>query len=199
MIDRARHALPADVPALEHTLAIAFRNDPMLRWVLTDVPDAEWIERATVGFFRPSLAAGIVRGHLYTVGAGVGAALWAAPGQRIFRDDEGAAFAEAMIEQAGHGAVERLGAISELVGSRHPKHPHFYLFLIGTADPGHGHGGTLMAPVLERCDQQGLPAYLESSNARNVSFYERHGFRVHWEDRPAADGPVLRGLWRDPR
>jgi hypothetical protein len=29
-----------------------------------------------------------------------------------------------------------------------------------------------------RVDAEGLPAYLESSNPRNISFYERHGFEV---------------------
>jgi len=36
----------------------------------------------------------------------------------------------------------------------------------------------LMKTALERVDAEGLPAYLESSNARNVSLYERHGFEV---------------------
>ena len=35
-----------------------------------------------------------------------------------------------------------------------------------------------MQPVLERCDADGIPAYLESTKERNVGFYEQHGFAV---------------------
>ena len=46
-------------------------------------------------------------------------------------------------------------------------------------DPGYrgqGWGGRLLAHVLEIVDNDGLPAFLESSNPRNISIYERHGF-----------------------
>ena len=35
-----------------------------------------------------------------------------------------------------------------------------------------------MRPILERCDRERIPAYLESSKERNVPLYERNGFRV---------------------
>jgi ribosomal protein S18 acetylase RimI-like enzyme len=35
-----------------------------------------------------------------------------------------------------------------------------------------------MKHALDRCDEQHLPAYLESSNPANISLYERHGFEV---------------------
>lgn len=42
------------------------------------------------------------------------------------------------------------------------------------------------------------PAYLESTNPRNVSLYERHGFAVTGSiDLPG--GPSLSAMWRDPR
>ena len=91
-------------------------------------------------------------------------------------------------------------ALGEMVARHHPHDvPHFYLFILGSAEPGNGLGGQLVQPVLDRCDHDGLGAYLESSTERNLTFYERHGFRVQWEDRPAADGPMIRGMWRDPQ
>ena len=56
-----------------------------------------------------------------------------------------------------------------------------------------------MAPVLERCDDEGVPAYLESSKEKNVPYYERHGFRVTGELRLPKDGPPLWAMWRDPK
>ena len=201
----ARHALAADLPALELALATAFCDDPMIMWVTGDDDRAHRITTTAAGFFRPTLAAGLVRGHTYTVdradGQGLaGGSIWSAPDVRIFHDAEGAAFVTAMVEHVGAEAMGRLGAIGELVGSHHPSaEPHFYLFVIGAAEQGHGVGGRLLQPVLDRCDAQSLPAYLESSNARNVSFYERHGFQVQWEDRPAPDGPLFQGMWRPPQ
>jgi GNAT superfamily N-acetyltransferase len=67
-----------------------------------------------------------------------------------------------------------------------------------TAQQGSGLGTLLMREVLDRCDRQGLGAYLESSNIRNVPFYERHGFEVLGE--VAVGGEfVARPMWRDPR
>jgi hypothetical protein len=37
---------------------------------------------------------------------------------------------------------------------------------------------TLASYARRRCDEDHLPAYLESSNPRNVPLYERHGFTV---------------------
>ncbi len=41
-----------------------------------------------------------------------------------------------------------------------------------------GLGALLMKHALRRCDEQGSVAYLESSNPRNISLYERHGFKI---------------------
>jgi hypothetical protein len=35
-----------------------------------------------------------------------------------------------------------------------------------------------MTPVLERCDRDGTPAYLEATNDRNRALSEGHGFRA---------------------
>jgi ribosomal protein S18 acetylase RimI-like enzyme len=49
---------------------------------------------------------------------------------------------------------------------------------VDPARHGRGHGGALMIQVLQRCDREHAPAYLESTNPRNVSLYERHGFQA---------------------
>ena len=55
-----------------------------------------------------------------------------------------------------------------------------------------------MAPVLERCDTDGVGAYLESSKESNIAFYSRHGFQVTEEIKLLA-GPPMWKMWRDPR
>ena len=62
----------------------------------------------------------------------------------------------------------------------HPTEPHWYLPMIAM-DPAlqsRGYGSALLRAALARCDEDGLPAYLESSNPRNISIYRRHGFEA---------------------
>ena len=62
----------------------------------------------------------------------------------------------------------------------HPHEPHWYLALLGI-DPSYqrtGAGAALLEPVLARCDEQRLPAYLETQKPENVSWYARFGFEV---------------------
>jgi hypothetical protein len=54
-----------------------------------------------------------------------------------------------------------------------------------------------MAPLLERCDRDSAPVYLEATSDRNRALYERHGFRAHGDIR-LPDGPSLWRMWRDP-
>ena len=37
--------------------------------------------------------------------------------------------------------------------------------------------GLGLAHALERCDRDGLPAYLEATSARSKALYQRHGFQ----------------------
>jgi hypothetical protein len=58
--------------------------------------------------------------------------------------------------------------------------PHFYLAVLGS-DPLFqrvGAGSAALAPVLERCDREGLPAYLETQKEANIAYYARHRFEI---------------------
>ena len=78
--------------------------------------------------------------------------------------------------------------------------PHWYLAILGT-DPAHqgcGVGGALIRAITDRCDEEGLGAYLESSKERNVPYYARHGFEVR-DQITSGDGPPMWLMWRDPK
>lgn len=75
----------------------------------------------------------------------------------------------------------------------HMKDPHWYLNLL-VVDPSaqrSGAGGALQAAVLERCDAEGFPAYLETQNPDNLSYYRRFGYEVVDELHPVPNGPPL--------
>ena len=57
----------------------------------------------------------------------------------------------------------------------------------------------MLQPVLARCDRDGLPAYLETTKARNVGFYERRGFTVVGEANIPLGGPPMWFMLREPR
>jgi len=101
-----------------------------------------------------------------------------------------------------HVDPARLGEVfawGEQIGGFHPAGRYWYLAQIGV-EPGHqesGHGTTLLQVGLNRCGRDGLPAYLESANPRNRTFYERHGFEVLGEVQ-VADSPTVWPMRRLP-
>ncbi len=74
----------------------------------------------------------------------------------------------------------------------HLRESHYYIPAIGvvSAAQGQGLGAALLAPVLARCDQERLPAYLEASSPRSARLYERLGFVTTREIRPLRSPPI---------
>jgi ribosomal protein S18 acetylase RimI-like enzyme len=107
---------------------------------------------------------------------------------------------ELMETTASPAAREAGAAIFEQMATYHPNEPHWYLPLIGV-DPAHqgrGHGGALMKYAIERFDREKLPAYLESTNPRNISLYRRHGFKELGTIQ-VGSSPTLVPMLRRPR
>lgn len=71
-------------------------------------------------------------------------------------------------------------AMFEQMEQAHPTTPLWYLPWFGSDchRQGEGLGSQLMQRCLEIVDRDHLPAYLDSTNPRNVPFYERHGFQA---------------------
>jgi GNAT superfamily N-acetyltransferase len=97
---------------------------------------------------------------------------------------------------------ERVERIARLMAEAHPAdRAHEYLWMIGVA-PGHqgqGLGTALIQHVLDRCDSEGRPAYLEASSARSTRLYERLGFAFTGRTLDLPDGLQMWPMWREPR
>jgi ribosomal protein S18 acetylase RimI-like enzyme len=154
-------------------LFLAFSSDPAVRWTF---PDPHQYQASFPSFVRAFAGQAFDQGTAYYTDGYEGAALWLPPG---VQPDE-----EAMVELLQRSVPEQLRgeafAVLEQMGSYHPSEPHWYLPLIGV-DPlqqGKGYGSVLMQHALRVCDAENRLAYLESSNARNIPLYERHGFEL---------------------
>ncbi len=182
----------ADRQKIIDLITLGFSADPMLRWVW---PDAQAYLENAPKFVAAFGGHAFEHGTAYSVGH-CAAALWLPP--KVEPD------AQAM------GAVVEASASPEVLGDLlhiveqmetcHPDRPYWYLPLIA-ADPAHqgrGLGSALMKHALRRCDEEGLPACLESSNPRNISLYERHGFEVI-RTVQAGNSPVIHPMLRVPR
>ena len=98
-----------------------------------------------------------------------------------------------MIDTVAPDKHDDLVSVVTQMDAAHPLVPIWYLAILGVdlALQGHGLGAVLMAHVLETVDGDHVPAYLDSSNPRNVPFYERHGFTVVGEARAGTAPPVI--------
>lgn len=112
----------------------------------------------------------------------VRAALWAPPGAVPVSDQDAQELGQRITELAGPDAPRFLG-VNKLFDDHHPPGSYWYLQFLGVAPAwqGQGIGSALLAPVLARCDREGMRAYLDATSQRNRRLYERHGF--------AAEGP----------
>ena len=154
------------------TLTLAFSADPANRWCW---PGTEEYLEAFPAFVRALGGNAFEAECAFEIGGGAGAALWLPPG---VEPDE--AELVDIVRSTVHAS--RQGDLFELIqqmGQHHPQTPHWYLPFVGV-EPMHqsrGLGAQLLRPILDRCDSERLPAYLESTNPRNVPFYESLGFR----------------------
>jgi ribosomal protein S18 acetylase RimI-like enzyme len=192
-----RPATAADVPGMAAALTRAFNDDPVTTWLF---PSVRYDHRLRAYFEMYVRQISLRHGVTYTTEGHEGGAIWLPPGKWELRPADIVRTLPTTIRALGRRLPFAFRTLLQ-IEKRHPRTPHFYLATLGT-DPAHqgkGVGTALLAPVLERCDAEGVPAYLESSKERNVAFYARHGFEVTEELDLMGGGPRLWLMWREPR
>ena len=172
------------------TIVLGFVADPMARWVWRD--SSQYL-RVMPPFVDAFGGRAFEHGTADVAEEVRAAALWLPPG---VEPDE--AKMDAIMEETLRPEIsEDIGVVMKGMAEHHPHAPHWYLPLIA-ADPnwiGQGLGTLLMKHALRRCDGEGVAAYLESSNPRNISFYERHGFKIVGKIQ-SGSSPVLTPMLR---
>ena len=193
-----RRAVAEDVEAMAAQLAKTFWDDPVASHLM---PNPARREAGLRAYFRTQMKADFLPfGGCYTTEGYAGSAIWAPAGKPMLTGLTGLLTMVPVLPYvvSNLGTTVRMLALVERL---HPREPHWYLASLGTAvdRQGQGVGSALMRPVLDHCDAEGLPAYLESSKERNVPFYRRHGFEVVEEVQLPGDGPAIWTMWREPQ
>ena len=193
--ETVRTATHADWRQLGDITAEAFFDDPVNKWIFGT-------NRAIQSTFRV-LARDVYTKHglCYLAGDG-GATMWSLSDATRNPSTLGMLSLVAGLMRWGtKDAIKRAIGAGEVMDANHPHEPHMYLFSIATrkAARGKGVGKALIRPMLEACDRDGLPAYLENSNPDNTGFYMSNGFEhmKYLEVGPGA--PPLQAMWRKPK
>jgi GNAT superfamily N-acetyltransferase len=195
---QVRQATEDDREAAAEALALAFADDPCWAHLL---PNDSTRAECLLAYFTAEIEtlAPDYR-EIWVTEDGSGAAVWARPGR--WRVPLRVTMAEGpkMTRIFGRRLPLALWTLLRLE-RHHPSTPkHWYLHYLGVEPrrQGRGLGGALLAPVLERCNRESLPAHLEASTDRNRALYERNGFGlIEVFDMPAS-GPPIREMWRNP-
>jgi ribosomal protein S18 acetylase RimI-like enzyme len=197
-----RRASAADRERVIDCLTAAFATDPVMAWIGRKDAKRDVGRRAMFGFLVGKL--GLPGRELWTSDDYSAAALWVPPERADLKLPwwEELQLFPTIVSFTGIGGLGRVEAFRKTADAHHPKsRPHFYLMTIGVEPKfqGQGLGSALLDATLSAIDAKGLPSYLESSSPKNVPLYQRHGYVITKEFRPAPDAPPLWGMWREPR
>jgi len=193
-----RRATEEDKESILDTLELAFADDPFAAWLVGPGPDRATARRRY--FEMVLLKLTLPHGEVYLDDRDTGAALWAPPGTWQLTPMAQVLMLPRVARVVG---MRRMGKVLqgvEQVEGLRPPPPWYLLALIGTRPESRrqGVGSALLAPVLSRCDEEGVAAVLETSNQANVAWYMKHGFQLCGETQ-LPEGPPCWSMVREPR
>ncbi len=195
-----QRATPDDLGDVATTLARAFADDPVMRWLAA--PRDERYRRTGPAAFAALLRTTyMAKAEIYMAGNGQAAVIWVPPDAWKAPISHTIRVLPAYVALSGR-RIPRLLKLITAMEKRHEfaEEPHWYIPFIGAVPErqGEGLGSALLAHVLAYVDDEGRPTYLEASSPRNQLLYHRHGFEAQDEVR-VAGSPPLTVMWRRPR
>ncbi|MFI5568807.1 GNAT family N-acetyltransferase [Streptomyces sp. NPDC051740] len=196
-----RTAGDGDRELIVRLLDEAFQDDPVSGWVF---PGDEYRRTTHHRLMAAFTDVVLAEGRVDLTEDGSACALWMFvpaddPGHGEEQPDEDGF---ARMRRAVDPDNERVELIGRLTADIHPSgRAHAYLWMIGVTPgrQGEGLGTALVGSVLDRCDREGLAAYLEASSERSALLYRRLGFEPAGEPLALPDGPYMWPMWREPR
>ena len=183
------------------TLERALSPDPMFTWLF---PDPVTRPAALQRFLRVPLEYGLRYGRVTTSHEGKAVCVWLPPGPRITIPRMIRSGMLGVPFRTGFGPFFKFMAANEIMDKIHKARvpePHSYLMLVGVNPElqGQGAGSAIVREGLALADRESQPCYLDTSERRNLAFYERLGFVVLEEATLANGGPKAWAMRREPR
>lgn len=188
---RFRECTPQDQSQVSALLAQAFAKDPILNFLTAQSKDPEGAREI---YFRFCFQSSQRR---FMEHDGRAATLWVTPGATVSVLDQ-MVLLPAIIRKLGLASVPKCVKAMIAGEKAHPQEPHYYLIAVGV-DPqyqGQGIGTAIVKHTLEECDNAGIGAYLDTSNPRNLTFYERLGFEKQGAITSSPGAPPVWPMWR---
>jgi ribosomal protein S18 acetylase RimI-like enzyme len=184
---------PTDNLEIAETLALAFQNEAGWSYV---IPDAKQRAARLPGAFHLLLREDHNKGAVFGTEEIEAVTLWRGPGNA---HDNLWDRARTVIPfaQVLRGSLLRGLEVADAIEKHLPKEPCWYLHFAGChpSFQGFGFGGAAIRAGLARADADGLPAYLETADEKNVALYQSLGFAVkhQWQ---IPEGPMFWGMQR---
>ncbi|HET9731644.1 MAG TPA: GNAT family N-acetyltransferase [Acidimicrobiales bacterium] len=193
-----KKATGRELPAMVSTLSDAFSTDPLFSWIAGRRSSPS----ALAGLFGPLVGRQLPRDdhEVHAADDGRGVAVWYPPDGWKVPPSQVLSMLPSTVASLRAGAV-RLLRVLTAVEKVHPPEPHYYLEFLAVhpSRQGGGLGSALLEAMTQRCDEEGLGAYLENSNPRNTPLYARFGFTERGHIALPAGAPPILAMWRDPR
>lgn len=194
-----RQASIVDVEGMARSLARVFCDDPVWRWFMPD--DATRTQRLQRMFVTLTRNVYLRHGEVcYTTDAYEGALLSAPPGHAKMSIGDVVRILPGWTKAIGWRELRRTHRGVQSFEKVHPREPHYYVPFAGVVpeSQGRGLGTALMRPILEKCDGERVPGYLEATNTGSRRCWERAGFHTRAEERLPGGGPPFWTMWRAP-
>lgn len=179
-------------------LAESFIDDPSFAFIFGDNSHQA---KALNTFFEMFASDAMQRGKIEIAPDEQGACIWYPAEVDIFNqpfEEILGKIIDNLSEIAGKEASKRFEHLIEKVGKSEPTQKHCEVFFIGLKPfaRNKGIGKSLLKPVLDYADTNQVDCYLVSSNPRNISFYERHGFQKYCPIEISSSYSMT-GMWRN--
>ncbi len=180
----------------------AFTGDPLMDYLF---PEHKEQPDHLSQFFHVNLEYAVMTGEVYAAPSMTGVSVWLFPGDTnrpvVSRQYDPRMRLERLYDEEKHRRLSRFSRYFDELHRELMQGSYFYLMFLGVkkAYQGKGTGSLLIQPLLQRADAKKLPCLLDTMNARDLAFYQKHGFEVMLEHKICGDGPLIWTMLRRPR
>ena len=176
MVD-VRLARLEDAPVLDQVLSDSFFDDPINGYFFPDPDRRDADTKLGMGYLLRNTY--IPKDGAWTTMNLDGIAMWNKPGDSepsLLEQLKALPTMARVFRSRLPKALSAFGSVEKL----RPAEPHWHLDIVGVSPDhqGTGVGSALVKTGLTEADRAGVPAFLVTSHASNVPFYEHHGFAV---------------------